>query len=144
MRAKEVDGRHEHQPGEDTTGEHNGCDADADDVADAEVFGRAVSSDGGAFKQMLGAEVEGAVRSGGPEGEEVFVLKEGVDAAQAEAEEDTGGEAAAAFAGDKDVGARSAFGADEGVVFVDDELAAERDHEEDAQPAAEEREREDS
>ena len=144
MRAEEVDGRHEDEPGEDSAGEHDGGDADADDVADAEVFGGAVGADGGAFEEVLGAEVEVAVGSGGPEGEEVFVLEEGVEAAEAEAEEDAGGEGAAAFAGDEDVGAGGAFGVDEGVVLFDDELAAERDHEEDAEPAAEEGEGEDA
>ena len=57
MRAEEVDGRHEDEPGEDSAGEHDGGDADADDVADAEVFGSAVGADGGAFEQVLGAEV---------------------------------------------------------------------------------------
>ena len=80
----------------------------------------------------------------GPEGEEVVVLEEGVEAAEAEAEEDAGGEGAAAFAGDEDVGAGGAFGVDEGAVLFDDELAAERDHEEDAEPAAEEGEGEDA
>ena len=144
MRAEKVNGRHQHQPGEDAAGEHDGGDADADDVADAEVLGRAIGSDGGAFEQVLGAEVEVAVGSGGPKGEEVFVLEESVDAAEAEAKEDAGGKASAALAGDKDVGAGGAFGVDESVVFVDDELAAERDHEEDAEPAAEEGEREDA
>src|SRR5207244_636844 len=123
---------------------HDGGHADADDVADAEVFGGAVGADGGAFEQVLRAQVEVAVGSGGPEGEEVFILEEGVDAAEAEAEEDARGETAAAFAGDEDVGARSAFGVDEGVVLFNNELSAERDHEENAEPAPEERKREDA
>ncbi len=86
MRAEEVDGRHEDEPGEDSAGEHDGGDADADDVADAKVFGGAIGADGGAFEQVLGAEVGLVVGLGGPEGEEVVVLEEGVDAAEAEAE----------------------------------------------------------
>ncbi len=116
----------------------------ADDVADAEVLGRAVGADGGAFEQVLRAEVGLVVGLAGPEGEEVVVLEEGVEAAEAEAEEDARGEAAAALAGDQDVGAGGAFGVDERAVLFDDELAAQRDHEEDAEPAAEEREREDA
>ncbi len=88
--------------------------------------------------------VEVALGSGGPKGEEVLVLEEGVDAAESEAEEDAGGEGAAAFAGDEDVGAGGAFGVDEGVVLVDDELTAQGNHEEDAEPAAEEGEGEDA
>ncbi len=80
----------------------------------------------------------------GPEGEEVVVLEEGVEAAETEAEEDSGCEAAAALACDEDVGAGGAFGVDEGVVLFDDELSAERDHEEDAEPAAEEGEGKDA
>ena len=79
MRAEEVDGRHEDEPGEDAAGEHDGGDADADDVADAEVLRGAVGADGGAFEEMLRADVEVAVGGGGPEGEEVVVLEEGVD-----------------------------------------------------------------
>ena len=144
MGAEEVDGRHEDEPGEDSSGEHDGGDADADDVADAEVFGGAVGADGGAFEEVLGAEIGLVVRLGGPEGEEVVILEEGVEAAEAEAEEDSGGEGAAALAGHEDVGAGGAFGIDEGAVLFDDELAAEGDHEEDAEPASEEGEGEDS
>ena len=144
MRAEEVDGGHQHEPGEDSAGEHDGGDADADDVADAEILGGDVGADGCAFEEMLRAEVGLVVGGGGPEGEEVVVLEEGVEAAEAEAEEDAGGEGAAALAGDQDVGAGGAFGIGEGAVLFDDELAAQRDHEEDAEPAAEERESEDA
>ncbi len=81
---------------------------------------------------MLGAEVGLVVGLAGPEGEEIVVLEEGVEAAETEAEEDAGGEGAAALAGHEDVGAGGAFGVDEGAVLFDDELAAEGDHEEDA------------
>lgn len=93
---------------------------------------------------MLDAEVGLVVGLGGPEGEEIVVLEEGVEAAESEAEEDAGGEGSAAFAGDEDVGTGGAFGVDEGSVLFDDELAAERNHEEDAEPSAEEGEGEDS
>ncbi len=144
VRAEEVDGGHEDEPGEDSAGEHDGGDADADDVADAEVLGGTVGADGGAFEEVLGREVGLVVGLAGPEGEEVVVLEEGVDAAEAETEEDAGGEGAAAFAGHEDVGAGGAFGVDKGAVFFDDELAAEGNHEEDAEPAAEEGKGEDS
>ena len=93
---------------------------------------------------MLVAEVGGEVGGSGEEAEEVFVLEEGVEAAETEAEEDAGGEGAAALAGHKDVGAGGALGVGEGAVLFDDELAAEGDHEEDAKPSAEEGEGEDA
>ena len=96
------------------------------------------------LRRCWGPKSRSLVGSGGPEAEEVVVLKEGVEAAEAEAEEDAGGEGAAALAGHEDVGAGGAFGVDEGAVLFDDELAAERDHEEDAEPSAEERQGEDA
>ncbi len=145
MRAEKVDGGHEDEPGEDAAGEHDGGDTEADDVADAEVLGRAVGAEGGAFEDVLGAaEVGFDVGLGGPECEEIVVLEESVEGAEAEAEKDAGGEGAAAFAGHEDVGAGGAFGVDEGALFFDDELAAEGDHEQDAEPAAKEGESEDA
>jgi len=144
VRSEEVDGGHEDEPGEGSAGEHDGGDADADNVTDAEVLGGDIGADGGAAEEVLGAEVGLIVGRGGKEAEEIFVLEEGVEAAKAEAEEDSGGEGAAAFAGLEDVGAGGAFGVGEGLVLVDDELFAERDHEEDAEPAAEEGEGEDA
>ena len=132
MRSEEVDGGHEHEPEEDASGEHDGGDARADDVADAEVLGGAVGADAAAFEQMLRADVEVFGGGCGPEAEEVVVLEKRVEAAEAESEEDTGGEAAAALSGDENVGAGGAFGVDEGAVLFDDELAAEGNHEEHA------------
>ncbi len=83
VRAEEVDGGHQDEPGEDSACEHDGGDADADDVADAEIFGSAVGADGGAFEEVLGAEVGLVVGLGGPEGKEIVVLEEGVEAAEA-------------------------------------------------------------
>ena len=65
------------------------------------------------------------------------VHQEGVDAAETESPEDATSEGAAAFAGDENVGAGSAFGEAEVAVLFDDELAAQRNHEEDAEPSAE-------
>ena len=48
------------------------------------------------------------------------------------------------FAGDEDVGAGGAFRVGEGAVLLDDELAAQGDHEEHAEPAADEGEHEDA
>ncbi len=96
------------------------------------------------FQQVLRAEVGLVVGLAGPEREETVVLEERVERAQAEAEEDAGGESAASLAGHEDVGAGGAFGVDERAVLFDDKLAAQRDHEEHAEPAAEESEGEDA
>ena len=143
--AEEVDGRHEHEPGEDAAGEHDGGDADADDVADAEIFRRAIGADGGAFKEVLrSAKVRLIIGFRRPQGEQVVVLEEGVEGAETEAEEDAGGEAAAALAGHEDVGTRRTLRVDQCPVLFYDQLAAQRDHEQDAEPTAEEGESEDS
>jgi len=144
MRSKEVDGGHENEPREHSTGEHDGSDTDSDDVADAKILRSAVGANGGTFEEVLGADVEVAVWSGWPKGEEIIVLEEGVQAAEAEAEKDSRCEAPPAFAGDEDVGARRSLGVNEGIVLFDDELAAQGDHEEDTEPAAEQRQRKDA
>ncbi len=93
---------------------------------------------------MLRAEVGlvlGCVRPGF---EEVSILEEGIEATEAQSQKDAAGEGAAAFAGDEDVGAGGAFGVGQRVVFLHDELAAQRNHEEDAQPSADKRQHEDA
>ena len=98
VRAEEVDGGHQDQPGEGSAGEQDGGDADADDVADAKVLRRDVGADGCALQQMLRAEIRLVVRCGREEAEEVFVLQQGVQATEAEAEEAAGGKGAATLA----------------------------------------------
>jgi hypothetical protein len=81
VRAEEVDGGHEHEPGEDAAGEHDGGDAEADDVADAEIFGGASARMAEPLRRCCGpAEVGFVVGLAGPEGEEIVVLEEGVEA----------------------------------------------------------------
>ena len=110
-----------------------------DDVADAEVFRGGVGADGCALEPV--GLIVGRVRPGG---EQVVVLEERIDAAEAEAEEDAAGKGCAALAGEQDIGAGGAFGIDERVVLFDDELSAQRDHEQDADPAAEQGEGKDA
>jgi len=98
VRAEEVDRGHEDEPGEDATGEHDAGDARANDVADAEVLGCAVGADAEPLRRCCAPRLGLVVGLAGPEGEEVVVLEESVEAAEAEAEEDTGREAAAALA----------------------------------------------
>ena len=142
--AEEVNQRHEDEPGEDASGEDDAGDARTDDVADAEIFRRGVGLDGCALEDVLRAEVGLVLGRAGPGFEEVLILEEGVEAAEAEAEKDAAGERAAALAGDEHVGAGGAFGIWQVAVFLDDELAAQGNHEEDAEPAADEGEHEDA
>ena len=143
-RSKEMDGGHHDQPREDPTRKHDCRNPRADDVADAEVLGRAIGTDAGAFEQVLRPEIEVALGSCGPEAEEIVVLEERIQAAESEAEEDARGEAATALSGDQDIRAGRALGVEQRSVLLDDELAAQRDHEQNAEPAAEERQRKDA
>lgn len=136
--AEEVDERHEDEPGEYASGKDYAGHFGTDNVADAQVLGSCVGFDGGAFEDVIGAEVGLILGSAGPGFEEVLVLEEGVEAAEAEAEKDAAGEGAALFTGDEHVGAGCAFRVGEGAVLLHDELAAQGDHEEHAQPAADE------
>ena len=96
------------------------------------------------LRTCCGTEVGLKFWGAGPGFEEVFILKEGINAAEAETEEDAAGEGASALAGDEHVGAGGAFGVFEVFVLLDDELAAEGNHEEDAEPATDEGEHEDA
>jgi hypothetical protein len=78
---------------------------------------------------VLRAEVGLIFRRAGPGAEEVLVLKEGVDRAQAEAEKDAAGKRAALLAGHQHVGAGRALRKFQVGVLLDDELAAQRNHE---------------
>ena len=93
---------------------------------------------------MLGAEVGLEFGRARPGLEEVAVLEEGVEAAQAEAEKNTAGKGATALAGNEHVGAGRAFGIGQGMVLLHNELAAQGNHEEHAQPAANQGEHEDA
>ena len=108
--AEEVDQGHEDEPGKDAAGKDDAGDAGSDDVADAEVFRSGVGLDAGSFEDVgVAAEVGLELRGAGPGFEEVFILEEGVEAAEAEAEEDAAGEGAALFAGHEHVSAGGAF-----------------------------------
>ena len=142
--AEEVDQRHDNEPREDAAGKDDAGDFGSDDVADSEVFGRGIGVDGGTFEDVLGAEVGLVFGSVRPGFEEVSILEEGVDAAEAQAEENAAGERATALAGDEHVGAGGAFGVRQGAMFLHDELATERNHEQNAEPAADQGEHEDT
>jgi hypothetical protein len=88
VRPEEVDSGHQDQPGEDSAGEHDGGDAHADDVSDAEILRSDVGADSSSTKQVLFAEVRLIVGRRWKESEEILVLKEGVEAAETEAEKD--------------------------------------------------------
>ncbi len=73
-----------------------------------------------------------------PGREEIGVLEERVEAAQPETKKNAAGERAAFFAGDENVGAGRAFGIGQGRVLLHNELPAQRNHEQHANPAADE------
>jgi len=133
--AVKLDGGHDDEPGDDASGKKNSGNARADDVADAEVFGGDGGAEGSAGKPRgagLGLRDPSLDR----------VHEKGIDAAEAESPEDAAGERATAFSGDENVSTGSAFRKRKIAVLFDDELAAERNHEENAEPSAEKGERE--
>ncbi len=133
----EPDGGHDHQPGNDAAGEKNARNAGADDVADAEIFGGDGDAEGRAGEPVgAGLGLRGPSLDG--------VHQEGVDAAEAESPEHAAREGTTALTRDQDVGAGRALRKAEVAVLFDDQLAAQRHHEQDAQPSAQQREREDS
>ena len=139
MRTEEVNCGHQHQPGKHATGEDRAGNARADDVANPEVLRRGIGADGRAG-QPFGL----VIRSAGPRAEQVAVLKQGIDRTQTEAPENAAGKGAAVFAGEQNVGAGGAFRIGEMAVFLDDEFSSQRNHEEDAEPSAEQREKKDA
>ncbi len=127
-----LDGGHHHQPGNDAASEEDASYVRADDVADSKIFRSDSETEGCAGKpawaifRLRGPRLHG-------------VHQEGVDAAEAESPEDASGERAAALAGDKHVRACGALWKNQVAVFFHDELATQGDHEEDAEPSAEQR-----
>jgi hypothetical protein len=93
---------------------------------------------------VLGAEVGLKLRRAGPGAEDVLILEEGVKSAQAEAEKDAASKGAALLACHEHVSAGGALGKFQGVVLFDDERAAQGNHEEYAEKAADERQHEDA
>jgi hypothetical protein len=142
--AEKINQRHQDQPGEDAAGEDDARHAQADDVADAEVLRGGVGLDRGPFQDVLGAEIRLEFGSARPGAEEIFILEEGVDRAQAEAEEDAAGQRPSALAGDQHIGAGRALGVSQVAVLFDDQLAAQGNHEQHAQPAADQGQQEDA
>ena len=142
--AEEVNQRHDHQPRKNASGKDDSGDFGADDVAHAQIFRRGVGIDLCALERVLRAEVGLKLGRAGPGFEEVLVLEEGVKAAQAETEKDAAGKGASALARDQYVGAGGALGVRQGIVLLDDELAAEGNHEEHAEPSADKGEHEDA
>ena len=133
--AEEFDRGNHDEPGDDASREKKSGNAGTDDVADAEIFGGDVGAEGCAGKPFgLGFRL----RRPGLEN----VHEDGVNAAEAEPPEYAPGKRPATFACYEYIGTGSAFGKGEVAVLFDDELAAQRNHEENAEPSAEERERE--
>jgi hypothetical protein len=93
---------------------------------------------------VLRAKVGPELRRARPCAEEIFILEEGVERAQAEAKEDAAGKRAALLAGNQHVGAGRALGKLQVLVLVHDQLLAQRHHEQHAEKAADQRQHEDA
>src|SRR5580693_8869090 len=93
---------------------------------------------------MLQPEVGLELGRAWPRAEEILVLEERVDAAQAEAEKHAARERSAALAGNQHIGAGRALRVFQVPVLLHNELAAQRNHEQHSKPAADEREKKDA
>ncbi len=93
---------------------------------------------------MLRTKVRLVLGRAGPSAEEVAVLEERVERAEAEAEEDAGGGRSAGGAGFDDFSAGGAFRVLEDAMLLHDERAAQWNHEQDAEIAADQGEHEDA
>src|SRR5262249_38202882 len=118
-------------------GEENPRNTRADDVADAEILRSDCRTEGRAGKP---AWTRFGLRCPRLDG----VHQKCVNAAEPEPPEYAARERTAAFASDKNVGASRSFRKRKIAVFLDDELAAQRHHKQDAQPSAKQRERKNS
>ncbi len=142
--AEEVEQGHQHQPGEDAAGENNARGFGSDDVAHAKILAGGVGLDGSAFEDVLGPEVRLELGRAGPAAEEVLVLKGGVKSAEAEAEEDAAGCGASTGARLDHVGAGRALRKSQFAVLLHDQRPPQRNHEQHAQKAADQRQHEDA
>ena len=132
--------RDEPQPGEHAARHQHARDLRADDVADAQVLGRDVAAQDRRRQVAVGG-ADRQRRRLGDEAEDL--LQERVD--EREPQPLVGGarQIAAALAGDQHRGAGRPFGVGEGGVLLDDERPPQRDHHQDAEHAADHRQRED-
>ena len=135
--AEELDRRHQHQPREHAAGEDRPGDLRADDVADAEILAGDLRAEGRAGQpgRLVQRPLLPDLRGG---------HQERVDAAEAEAPEHAAGKRPALFTGDQHVRAGGAFGIEQVAVLLDDQLPPQRDHEQHADPAADQRQHEDA
>ena len=134
------DQRNQREPREHAARGELAGDAGPDDVAEAQVLRRDVAGERRVrdLAVLPGAEPG---RRLAPEPQDA--VEELVEHRDADALEDHAGEVAALLAGDQDVRAGHALGVLEVAVLLDDEGAAQRNHEEDAERAAHGRQHED-
>ena len=133
-RAEETNGRHQHQPRKNASGKENAGDARADDVADSEIFGRDIGA------ERRSGQPLGVVHRRIPPGAD-RIHQHGVQAAEPQSPKNAAGERASAITRHKHVSASRAFRVEQIAVLFDDELAAQRNHEEHAQPSADQRQK---
>ena len=135
--AEELDRRHQHQPREHAAGEDRAGDPRTDDVADAEILAGDLGAEGraGQPRRLVERPLLPHLRGG---------HQERVGAAQAEAPEHAAGERPALFARHQHVGAGGPFRIQQVAVLLHDQLPAQRNHEQHADPAADQRQHEDA
>ncbi len=131
--AHQLDQRDEDQVGEHAARDHDSGDAEPDDVPDAQKLGRNLTRHGTAVVDLLGEAVFGIGR---PETEDPH--EPGVEEPQAQTLEDHHPHPSATLAGDQHLGAGRTFRVLQVPVLAHDEIAAQRDHEQHAEPAARE------
>ena len=133
FRDEDRDERNQREPGEHAARGELARDAGADDVAEPQVLRRDVAVQCGIRDLAVLARAE---PGGGLAPEPENAVQELVEHRRAHALEDHPGEVAALLAGDENVGAGHALGIFEVAVLLDDEGPPQRNHEEDAERAA--------
>src|SRR5215472_5085134 len=129
---KELNRRHHQQPGDHAAREKNSRHFRTDDVAHSQVFRgnrgaeRSSREPAGAHFRLAGPRLHG-------------VHQEGIHAAETKSPKHASGKRASALPGHQNVGASRAFGKGQVAVLFDDQLAPQRDHEQDAEPASQQR-----
>ncbi len=142
--AEEVNQRHHYQPREHAAREDDTRHARANDVAHAKILRRRVGVDRRAFENVRGAKVRPVLGVSRPCRKQVRILEEGIDTAKPKPKKNPAGQRAAFFARDQHIRAGRALGVGQRTVLLHNQLAAQRDHEQHAQPAANQRQHKDA
>ncbi len=144
MRSKKVDRRHQHQPAERAARQHHTRNADADDVAHAQVLRRHIRANRAALQQVLLAHVRRPVRLRRPQAKQILILKQRVQRPQTQPQKDPRGKRAAALPCHQHIRAGRALGIEQRSMLLHNQLPPQRNHEQHAQPATKQGQREDA